>query len=101
MLAFDPEWLAITRAFAPHMSVAHKQAAYPAEADARAAVAESLAWVRREVFGCAEGDGDGDAGAGSGSAKTLKVRRVEDVQQFVVTAPRQGDEGSRGRQQRE
>ena len=37
VLAFDPEWLAITRAFAPHMSVAHTQAAYPAEADARAA----------------------------------------------------------------
>lgn len=67
------------------MSVSHAQQTYPPEAEARAAVASALEWVGREVYG-------GDLSVG---------KRVEDVQQFCVVAPRQGDEGSLGRQQRE
>ncbi|TFK83676.1 DBR1-domain-containing protein [Polyporus arcularius HHB13444] len=70
-LAFDPEWLAITRAFNQHMSLARTQSPYPEEAAARAAVARELEWVKTHVL-------DGKDGG---------VARVEDVQQFVMTAP--------------
>ena len=67
------------------MSTAHNQSTYLPEDAARRAVAESLEWVRREVLG------GGDAAS---------TKRVEDVQQFVVTAPIQGEPGSTGKQQR-
>ncbi|KAA1475883.1 hypothetical protein DENSPDRAFT_842759 [Dentipellis sp. KUC8613] len=50
-LAFDPDWLAITKAFAPYLSRGRRQAAFPDEAHARAAVAEARDWVVRNVPG--------------------------------------------------
>ncbi|RPD55397.1 DBR1-domain-containing protein [Lentinus tigrinus ALCF2SS1-7] len=68
-LAFDPEWLAITRAFNQHMSLARNQATYPDEAPARAAVARELEWVHEHVL------------------PNKELACVDDVQQFAMTAP--------------
>lgn len=69
ILTFDPEWLAVTRAFNPYMSTAQKQLQYPDEAEARAAVARELEWVEKHVLG--------DQG----------VKRIDECQLFSVTAP--------------
>ncbi|CAA7260148.1 unnamed protein product [Cyclocybe aegerita] len=75
-LSFDPEWLAIARAFHPWLSTLRKQAPFPEESEARAMVARELAWIE------------------------LNVRRDEhgeipvfDHQTFVMTAPGPGSEG--------
>ena len=95
-LSYDPEWLAITRAFNPFMSNNKPQLEYPDEPTARAAVQRELEWVRTHVFqdGGGAGDGRGDGGGGVG------VKKVEDIQVFVKTAPGPGEEGSRGKTQR-
>ncbi|EMD34237.1 hypothetical protein CERSUDRAFT_86365 [Gelatoporia subvermispora B] len=69
VLTFDPEWLAITRAFHPYMSLERHQLPYPDEATARAAVQRELEWVKKHVLG--------DKGS----------IRVGDVQKFEMTAP--------------
>lgn len=71
MLAYDPEWLAITRAFNGYMSLERRQSVYPDEAPAREAVTKELAWVKENLLK----DKDGD------------VLKVEDVQQFSQVAP--------------
>ncbi|KAI8974154.1 DBR1-domain-containing protein [Trametes punicea] len=71
VLAFDPEWLAITRVFNQYMSLGRSQSTYPDEGPARDAVQQSLDWVKEHVL----------AGKGNGLA------RVDEVQQFVMTAP--------------
>jgi len=75
---FDPEWLAITRAFHPYLSTRRRQADYPDEETARANVAEEMEWVKANV---------GD-------------RLILDCQTFVQTAPIPGSEGSQGNHQR-
>lgn len=72
-LTFDPEWLAITRAFNPHMSKSVNQLSYPDEAQARAAVAKELEWVNKQIFASEEG--------GKG------IKSLTDVQSFVANAP--------------
>ncbi|OCH87269.1 hypothetical protein OBBRIDRAFT_820718 [Obba rivulosa] len=69
VLTFDPEWLAITRAFQPYMSLERHQYPYPDETAARAAVQRELEWVKKNVIG------------EKGSL------RVSDVQKFEMTAP--------------
>jgi lariat debranching enzyme len=81
ILAFDPEWLAITRAFAPYLTRTRQQADYPPEAEARAAVATELAWVRENVV--KEGD----------------EKEVGSVMVFEKTV--EGGKGVKGRGQRE
>ena len=49
VLCYDPEWLAITRAFQPYLSRGHKQATYPSPDDARAAVSREWDWVHAHV----------------------------------------------------
>ncbi|KAI0657054.1 DBR1-domain-containing protein [Cubamyces menziesii] len=71
VLSFDPEWLAITRAFNQYMSIERKQCTYPDEDHAREAVQQSLEWINAHVLVGKEG----------GQLK------VEDVQQFSMTAP--------------
>ncbi|KAI0328071.1 DBR1-domain-containing protein [Cubamyces sp. BRFM 1775] len=71
ILSFDPEWLAITRAFNLYMSLERKQSTYPDEGSARDAVRQSLEWINAHVL----------AGKEDGQLK------VEDVQQFSMTAP--------------
>ena len=67
------------------MSLTRTQAAYPDEGAARQAVERELEWVKAHVL---EGKKDG-------------LARVEDVQQFVITAPGPGSEGAHAKTQRE
>ncbi|TRM60676.1 lariat debranching enzyme, C-terminal domain-containing protein [Schizophyllum amplum] len=78
--AFDPEWLAIVRAFNPLLSLEMKQTPFPPEAEARATVARELAWVQENVLAGCEG----------------QVVNVKDVQQFAPTLP--GGDGPQGRE---
>ncbi|KAH9885074.1 DBR1-domain-containing protein [Cubamyces lactineus] len=71
VLSFDPEWLAITRAFNQYMSLERKQCTYPDEGPARDAVQQSLEWINAHLL----------AGKEDGQLK------VEDIQQFSMTAP--------------
>ncbi|KAH9986833.1 Metallo-dependent phosphatase-like protein [Russula compacta] len=50
LLSYDPEWLAITRAFQPYLSREYKQAHYPDPDAARAAVAREWDWVHAHVL---------------------------------------------------
>ncbi|KAF9004605.1 lariat debranching enzyme, C-terminal domain-containing protein [Cyathus striatus] len=54
-LYFDPEWLAITRAFQPFFSRSRHQPAFPTESEAHALIATSLAWVNENIKTDAEG----------------------------------------------
>ena len=67
------------------MSLDRRQSAYPDEAPAREAIARELQWVEEHVLAGKEGG----------------VLKVEDVQQFVVTAPGPGSEGAQAKMQRE
>jgi len=79
VLAFDPEWLAVTRAFHPYLTSAYSQTAFPEEALARAMVAEEAEWVARNVRGGG--------------------LRVDEWQVFAQTAPGPGGEGKGKMQQ--
>ncbi|EMD34232.1 hypothetical protein CERSUDRAFT_97491 [Gelatoporia subvermispora B] len=72
VLSFDPEWLAITRAFQPYMSLELKAAKIPDEATMRAAVQRELAWVQEHVMAGRD------------------VLPLEEVQQCDTTAPPPG-----------
>ncbi|KAF5340653.1 hypothetical protein D9611_007519 [Ephemerocybe angulata] len=76
-LAFDPEWLAINRAFHPWFSTTRSQRPFPEEAEARAMIAKELEWVNANV----KRNDDG-------------VIPVDDWQTFVQTAPGPGSEGA-------
>ena len=65
VLAFDPEWLAITRAFQPYFSTSRIQPAFPGETQAVASVRQELDWVMQHIG----------------------TRRVEECQTFCRTAP--------------
>jgi len=45
VLEFDPEWLAITRAFNKYFSTQYSQLPFPEENEARRAVSDALQWV--------------------------------------------------------
>ncbi|KAH9927026.1 lariat debranching enzyme, C-terminal domain-containing protein [Amylocystis lapponica] len=81
ILAYDPEWLAITRAFHPYISFDRSQPTYPNEAEARSAVRKELAWVKANVLSGRE------------------ILRVDDYQKFAMTAPAPGSEGAAAKQQ--
>ncbi|KAI0792622.1 DBR1-domain-containing protein [Abortiporus biennis] len=76
ILTFDPEWLAITRAFNTFFSSNRSQLPYPDEPTARAMVAQQLEWVLKNV----------------GTDK-----RVTDVQVFEEVAPGPSNEKEQGR----
>jgi lariat debranching enzyme len=84
VLSFDPEWLAISRAFHPLLSTTRKQPSFPEEADARAMVSKELEWVIQNL----KQDERGDI-------------LVSDYQTFVVTASGPGSEGDAKFKQRE
>ena len=61
-MSYDPEWLAITRAFQPYFSLEHKPAIYPNADDARAAVSREWDWVHAHIppkLNLGSGTGDG------------------------------------------
>ena len=87
-LTYDPEWLAITRAFHPYLSTERTQAQYPDESTARLMIQKELEWVKSNVK-------NKSANVATG------MRDVDDCQPFVMTAPGPGGEGGAIGQQRE
>jgi lariat debranching enzyme len=77
-LCYDPEWLAITRAFQPYLSLEHKQATYPSPDDARAAVSREWEWVHAHIPPKLNLDASGNAW------------RVDACQRLVVRPPPEG-----------
>jgi lariat debranching enzyme len=82
MLTFDPEWLAISRAFHPYLSTSRSQPPFPNQSQATEMVRKEMDWVMQHV------GVDG-------------VATVTDCQTFIPTAPGPGQEGSTKFQQRE
>ncbi|TDL18927.1 DBR1-domain-containing protein [Rickenella mellea] len=76
-LTFDPEWLAVTRAFHPFLSTTRHQPRMPDEEQAREMVRTELEWVLANVGDKAERDG---------------LRDVDECQVFWATAPGPGGE---------
>ncbi|KAG0697591.1 lariat debranching enzyme, C-terminal domain-containing protein [Suillus ampliporus] len=89
-LTFDPEWLAITRAFHPFFSIRRRQADYPDETTARAKVAEEMEWVKSNVH---------DNEASSSDTSLPGIRSILECQTFVQSAPGPGSEGAQKNQQ--
>ncbi|KAG2059669.1 hypothetical protein BDR06DRAFT_1003249 [Suillus hirtellus] len=89
-LTFDPEWLAISRAFHPFFSMRRRQADYPDEATARAMVAEEMVWVKSNVH---------NNEANSSDVPLPGIRTILDCQTFMQSAPGPGTEGAQKNQQ--
>jgi len=67
-LTFDPEWLAVVRAFDPYLTLTEDQhVSYPGHQDAIEAVSRELEWVKRNL---SEGG----------------RQNINEVQTFVMTA---------------
>ncbi|KAI0039576.1 DBR1-domain-containing protein [Auriscalpium vulgare] len=79
VVAFDPEWLAITRAFHPFLSTTERQPPFPTLKQARGMVEKELTWVRQNV------------GRRLG-VKPAGAWRVDACQTFAMTAPGHGQE---------
>ncbi|KAI0313108.1 lariat debranching enzyme, C-terminal domain-containing protein [Amylostereum chailletii] len=89
VLYFDPEWLAISRAFHPLLSTKRVQPQFPDPKDAWNMVNKEFDWVTTHVgkhFTPTE-DGVGDAPAST-------RWRIDEVQKFAMTAP--GPESQNG-----
>lgn len=72
-LSFDPEWLAISRAFHPWLSTSRSQRPFPIEEEARTMIEQELEWVSKNVPG-----------------KLGGTFSVSECQTFVPTAPGHG-----------
>ncbi|KIK77509.1 hypothetical protein PAXRUDRAFT_834962 [Paxillus rubicundulus Ve08.2h10] len=81
-LTYDPEWLAISRAFDQYFNTTCHQAAYPDEATARERVSEALDWVQENIV------------RKSSSEDRKLPLLVGGCQLFVQTAPGPGSEGN-------
>jgi len=79
---YDPEWLAITRAFHQYFTATRQQAIYPDEPTARARVSAELEWVEENIVHKATDD------------STKPPLSVDNCQTFVQTAPGPGSEGN-------
>ena len=88
-LTYDPEWLAITRAFHPYLSQSRTQAIYPEEGAARGMIEKELEWIKSHVRN------------NKNEGSKVGIRDVADCQAFVMTAPGPGSEGEAKFQQRE
>ncbi|KAJ6591369.1 lariat debranching enzyme, C-terminal domain-containing protein [Mycena sp. CBHHK59/15] len=84
-LTYDPEWLAISRAFHPFLSLSHGQRAFPPEEAARALVAEARAWIAENV-----------SKRGDEAELDVEDLEIQSVQEFVMTAPGPGREDEMG-----
>lgn len=87
-MTYDPEWLAITRAFHQYFTTTRQQATYPDEPTARARVTAELEWIEENIVRKAIND----------NAKS--PLSVDNCQVFVQTAPGPGSEGDAKFQQR-
>jgi len=72
VLTYDPEWLAITRAFHPFFSTTVKQTPFPPPDEAWNLVNEEFKWVQENVLKC---------------FKDPQCWRIDDVQTFITSAP--------------
>ncbi|KAF7981363.1 hypothetical protein HWV62_33829 [Athelia sp. TMB] len=91
-LTYDPEWLAITRAFHAYLSTTRMQPIYPEEAEARGLIKDAEEWIRKNVRNVEK---EGETGKLVGEEG---IRDVKDCQKFVMTAPGPGSEGNRNLQ---
>ncbi|KAJ7471318.1 lariat debranching enzyme, C-terminal domain-containing protein, partial [Mycena galericulata] len=82
-LTYDPEWLAISRAFHPFLSLTHMQRAFPPEEAARALVTEARTWIEDDLRAREPG-------------LDLDDLEVGQVQEFTMTAPGPGREEEMG-----
>ncbi|KAJ6551576.1 lariat debranching enzyme, C-terminal domain-containing protein [Mycena capillaripes] len=82
-LTYDPEWLAISRAFHPFLSLTHHQPAFPPEDAARALVADARTRIAEDLH-AREPELD------------LEDLEVTQVQEFAMTAPGPGREEEMG-----
>lgn len=71
VLEFDPEWLAITRAFNEFFSTQYPQFPFPEEDEARKAVSDALQWVVENLQ----------------NNNPSQALPISDVETFVQTAP--------------
>jgi len=93
-LGFDPEWLAITKAFDSLFPVSRRQAAYPDESAARGLIKEQLAWVQENV----QAKSSPTSTSSSNDSASL-FKALDDVQTFSQVAPGPGTEGNAKNQQ--
>ncbi|KAJ7139021.1 lariat debranching enzyme, C-terminal domain-containing protein [Mycena epipterygia] len=82
-LTYDLEWLAISRAFHPFLTLTQIQRAFPPEEAARALVADARTWITNDLR----------AREPSLDVEDLEVNQV---QEFVMTAPGPGREDEMG-----
>ncbi|KAF7377775.1 DBR1-domain-containing protein [Mycena sanguinolenta] len=82
-LTYDPEWLAISRAFHPFLSLTHQQRAFPLEDAARALVAEARTQIADDLRAREPG-------------LDFEDLEVSQIQEFVMTAPGPGREEQMG-----
>ncbi|KAF9265672.1 DBR1-domain-containing protein [Marasmius fiardii PR-910] len=75
-LCFDPEWLAITRAFHPWFSLTESQKSFPPENQAREMIAKEREWVKTNLL-----------------KHDDNIIPVSSIQQFVRTVSPPGSEG--------
>ncbi|KAJ7049470.1 lariat debranching enzyme, C-terminal domain-containing protein [Mycena amicta] len=82
-LTYDPEWLAISRAFYPFLSLEQRQRAYPLEDAARTLVADARTWITDDL---------------KTREPSLDIEDLEiaQIQEFVRTAPGPGLENTMG-----
>ena len=105
-LTFDPEWLAITRAFHPYLSTEKQQPRMPDDSTAARLVQQELAWVHQNLSpgdkGKGNGDGDPDSsGTANAAANKNAGYDISEHQQFWQTAPGPAGKADRNsRQQR-
>lgn len=89
ILTYDPEWLAITRAFHPYLSTKYAQSVYPDENTARAMIRKELEWVQKNVR------------TNSGGSVAPGIKDIRECQLFVMTAPPPSNEDKAKSQLRE
>lgn len=86
-LTYDLEWLAISRALHPYLSLQRSEIPLPNEATLREMVKKELEWIKANVL-ASESEGEGE-----GKGKSVNVI---DVQKFVATAVGATGGGGRG-----
>ncbi|ETW85004.1 hypothetical protein HETIRDRAFT_457218 [Heterobasidion irregulare TC 32-1] len=91
ILSYDPEWLAITRAFQPFFSLTRHQPPFPKEAQAWAMIEKELEWVKQNV--------GKKLAADDAHVSRPAFWRVDSCQKFAMTAPGPGQEGGPKHQQ--
>ncbi|KAJ7198801.1 lariat debranching enzyme, C-terminal domain-containing protein [Mycena pura] len=82
-LTYDPEWLAISRAFHPLLSLEYNQGMFPLEDKARALVTEARTWIADDLRVREPG-------------LDLEDLEISQVQEFAMTAPGPGLEETMG-----